>query len=293
MLVTWTFSKIFFFNHPGSWQVAVRMPLALLISSWLHDSCCLSETARQYGMYFTKFILKPRIQHRNVKKFLNPCNGRGTFLVLCSKLHIPKSSDTKFPRGKCPDDSVCVTGVPQRLGDDRNVKPRNVNKMWDFGWFSLFLKILYLILICSVPLHKNTARSKYRPCQRVNWNWYNSHCPPHLTGKRAVQYVKNWSSDSGDSDTKKFWQCCGSLHVWGLADSRKGSRVRVLVRAVSVTRKLNTREERRKDHSCLFWWQIAESRVTSPKTVLGSGHAEEVEFRNTSFCDIKRYVWKD
>jgi hypothetical protein len=58
--------------------------------------------------------------------------------------------------------------------------------------------------------------------------------------------------------------------------------VRVLVKMVHVARKLNTIEEQGKDQIVHFGKEITGTKVTSPKTVLGSSLGEDVGFRNNN-----------
>jgi hypothetical protein len=63
---------------------------------------------------------------------------------------------------------------------------------------------------------------------------------------------------------------------------------------ISVTRKLSTTDEKRKEQN-YFGEEITGTQVTNPKTVLGSNLGEDVVFmdNNVFFYDIQRYVSND
>jgi hypothetical protein len=59
------------------------------------------------------------------------------------------------------------------------------------------------------------------------------------------------------------------------------------VKAVPVARKLSTIEERCQEKIVCFGDEITGTKVTNPKTVLGSSLGEDVGFRDNFFYDIQ------
>jgi hypothetical protein len=63
----------------------------------------------------------------------------------------------------------------------------------------------------------------------------------------------------------------------------KLSWVLVLVEIFSVARKISTIEERRQDIIICFGEEVTGTKVTDPKTVVGSSLGEDVGFRDGNF----------
>lgn len=67
---------------------------------------------------------------------------------------------------------------------------------------------------------------------------------------------------------------------WTTVINRKVSRVRVLVKIVSVAPKLTTVEEQGKERSCIFRRGDCRSSGRRPEIILGLSLCEDIEFRD-------------
>jgi hypothetical protein len=86
--------------------------------------------------------------------------------------------------------------------------------------------------------------------------------------------------DRRKSPRTKLFVSTRRLQTKKFHNPEKLSWVRVSVKIVSVARKLSTIEERRKEQNCFLGEEITGTKVTNPKTLLGSSLGEDVRFRD-------------